>query len=286
MHAVPYKIPMRLNTLAIVGVGLIGGAIGLAVKKRGLAQRIIGVGRDPAKLEQARRLDAIDEATLEIAEAVRDADFVVFCTPVDRIAGQIAEAAACARETAFFTDAGSTKQAIVEAVDGVWLRFVGSHPLAGSEKKGAEHASADLFVNRWTVLTPTEKTPPDAVAAVRSFWETLGARVRLMTPADHDRALALTSHLPHLVAAALSGILPDQWRDLTASGFRDTTRIAGGDPQLWTPIFQHNHAAVLAALDQLEQRLQQFRHALKNQDVAQIDQLLSQGKRVRDALGS
>ncbi len=286
MHAVPYKILMRFNTLVIVGVGLIGGAIGLAVKKRGLAQRIIGVGRDPAGLEQAQRLGAIDEATRDIAAAVCDADLVVFCTPVDRVAWLIAEAATCAQRTAIFTDAGSTKQAIVEAVDGVWLRFVGSHPLAGSEKKGAEHASADLFVNRWTVLTPTERTPPDVVAAIRSFWESLGACVRLMTPADHDRTLALTSHLPHLVAAALAGILPDDWRELTASGFRDTTRIARGDPELWTPIFQHNHADLLDALDQLEQRLQQFRRALAKQDVVQIDQLLTQGKRVRDALGS
>ena len=276
---------MRLDILTIVGVGLIGGSIGLAAKKRGVVGRVIGVGRDPAKLELARRLGAIDEISLDLATAATDTDCIVFCTPVNRIAEQVKLVAACCPPGAILTDAGSTKRAIVEAVEGE-PRFVGAHPLAGSEKKGVEYAHADLFVERWTVLTPTARTLPEAVAAVRSFWEALGARVRLMTPADHDQALALTSHLPHLVAAALAGLLPDDWRDLTASGFRDSTRIAGGDPEMWTPIFQHNRAAVLAALEQLEQRLQQFRNALTKDDVAQIDGLLTQGKKVRDALGS
>jgi cyclohexadieny/prephenate dehydrogenase len=281
MRADPYKNPMQ--TLAIVGVGLIGGAIGLAAKKRGLAQRIRGIGRDRAELETARKLGVIDEISLDLADGA-DADCVVFCTPVNRIAEQANLVAEQCRPDAILTDAGSTKQAIVTAV--TCPRFVGAHPLAGSEKKGVEHAHADLFLERWTVLTPTERTAPDAVAQVRSFWEALGCRVRMMTPADHDRALALTSHLPHLVAAALAGTLPDDLRELTATGFRGTTRIAGGDPEVWTPIFQHNRTAVLAALDQLEARLQQFRQALATDDVARIDQLLTQGKKVRDALGS
>jgi prephenate dehydrogenase len=275
---------MRLGTLTIVGVGLIGGAIGLAAKKRGLAQRILGVGRDPARLDNARRLGAIDEARLDLADACADSDCVVFCTPVNRIVEQVAVAARACPASAILTDAGSTKQAIVDAVTSE--RFVGAHPLAGSEKKGVEHAHAELFVGRWTVLTPTPRTSPDVLDGVRSFWLTLGARVRLMTPADHDRALALTSHLPHLVASALAGLLPDDLRELTATGFRDTTRIAGGDAEVWTPIFQHNRAAVLAALGQLEQRMQQFRQALAKDDAGQIDQWLLQGKKVRDALGS
>jgi prephenate dehydrogenase len=276
---------MRLRTLTIVGVGLIGGAIGMAAKKRGLAERVTGVGRDPARLELARRLGAIDEVSLDLAGASADADCVIFCTPVDRIAEEVKLVAACCPPGAILTDAGSTKRTIVEAVEDE-PRFVGGHPLAGSEKKGVEHAHADLFVERWTVLTPTGHTLPQTVAAARSFWEALGSRVRLMTAADHDQALALTSHLPHLLASALAGLLPEDWRDLTASGFRDTTRIAGGDPEVWTPIFQQNRAAVLAALGKLEQRLQQFRAALTKDDVAQIDGFLTQGKKVRDALGS
>jgi cyclohexadieny/prephenate dehydrogenase len=280
---------MLFSTLTIVGVGLIGGSIGLAAKKRGAARRVVGVGRDPHQLEQARRLGAIDAGTLDLADAAGTADCIIFCAPVDRIAGQIKDAAVYCKAGAILTDAGSTKREIVQAVEADLpghLGFVGGHPLAGSERKGVEHSHADLFVQRWTVLTPTQKTPKDALACVQSFWQALGSRVRFMAPADHDQALALTSHLPHLVASVLAGILPDDWIDLTASGFRDMTRVASGDPGLWTPIFRHNSEAVLAALDQLEDRLREVRQALANHDVARIDQFLAQGKKVRDALGS
>lgn len=280
---------LPLQHLTIVGVGLIGGSIGLAAKKRGLALRIHGVGRDLARLEAARRLGAIDECHLHWQDAVQQSELIVFCTPVSRIAEQIHEAAAHCKSGALLTDAGSTKRDVVSAVEtglAAQVRFVGAHPLAGSEKKGPDFADADLFVDRWTILTPTEKTPVAAVEDARSFWHALGSRVRLMSPEDHDRALALTSHLPHLLAAALAGILPENLRDLTATGFRDTTRVAAGDPEVWTPIFQHNRAAVLSALVQLVDRLDKFRQALASNETATIDQLLTQGKKVRDALGS
>ncbi len=280
---------LPLQNLTIVGVGLIGGSLGLAAKKRGLARRVRGVGRDLGRLEMARNLGAIDECHVQIADAVRDADMIIFCTPVSRIAEQMKEAATAAQAGTLFTDAGSTKRDLVQSAEAdlpAHVRFVGGHPLAGSEKKGAEFGDADLFVDRWTVLTPTEKTPVTAIEDARTFWQALGSRVRLMSPEDHDRALALTSHLPHLVAAALAGILPENVRDLTATGFRDTTRIAGGDPEIWTPIFQHNRAAVLTALVQLVDRLDKFRQALASNEAVTIDQLLTQGKKVRDALGS
>jgi prephenate dehydrogenase len=281
------QLPLR--TLTIAGVGLIGGSIGLAAKKRGLAQRVRGVGRDPHKLEAAQRLGAIDEWQLDLTGALLDADLVIFATPVNCIAEQLKQIAADCPAEVILTDAGSTKREIVHSAERdlpSHARFVGGHPLAGSEKKGAEFGDADLFVERWTVLTPTEKTPVAALELVRVFWQALGARVRTMAPEDHDRALALTSHLPHLLAAALAGVLPDTLRDLTATGFRDTTRIAGGDPEVWTPIFQHNRSAVLAALVQLQDRLDKFRQALASNEAATIDQLLTQGKKVRDALGS
>ena len=280
---------MLFSTLTIVGVGLIGGSVGLAVKKRGLARRVLGVGCDLHQLEQARRLGAIDVGTLDLADAARTADFIIFCAPVDHIAGQIKDAAAHCKTGSILTDAGSTKQEIVKAVETDLpghVLFVGGHPLAGSEKKGVDNGHADLFVQRWTVLTPTQKTPKGALASVQSFWQALGSRVRIMAPADHDQALALTSHLPHLLASVLAGVLPDDWVELTASGFRDMTRVASGDPCLWTPIFQHNRQAVLAALDQLEDRLREIRQALANHDVSRIDHCLAQGKKVRDALGS
>jgi prephenate dehydrogenase len=280
---------MLLDTLTIVGVGLIGGSIGLAVKKRGLARRVLGVGWRQATLDQAQRLGAIDQGFLELAPAVAESNLIVFCTPVQMIAEQALEAASHCRSGTLLTDAGSTKAAIVASLDGRLPRdryFIGSHPLAGSEKRGPEHADASLFQNRLTLMTPTPASDPQAVEQVAGFWRALGSRIRYLSPQEHDEALALTSHVPHLLASALAGALPGELRDLTASGFRDTTRIAAGDPRLWTGIFLQNRDAVLAALDRVREQTERFREALAAGDESALNALLDQAKRVRDALGS
>jgi prephenate dehydrogenase len=208
---------------------------------------------------------------------------------VDRIAEQVLSAAPACPGAALLTDAGSTKAKIVAAIEdklGDGATFVGSHPLSGSEKRGPEHAEADLFVNRWTVVTPTPRTDPKAVERTKAFWEALGARVRLMSPEEHDRALAVTSHLPHVAACALAGILAPELHELTAGGFRDSTRVAAGDPALWSAIFAHNRQAILDALAHFSDRLQEFRLALQNGDARAIDDLLTRAKKARDALGS
>jgi prephenate dehydrogenase len=280
---------MRIGTLTIVGVGLIGGSIGLAARRRGLADRILGAGRQAATLECARQLGAIDEACLDLPEAVRPAEVVVFCTPVTLITTQILAAAPDCAAGTLLTDAGSTKGCIVRTLDGrlpPGVSFVGSHPLAGSEKRGPEHADADLFQGRVTVVTPGPRPDRDAVERTIAFWQALGSRVILMEPDEHDQALALTSHLPHLAASVLAGILPPELRDLAATGFRDTTRIAAGDPSLWTGIFLQNREAMLQAVGELQGRVIEFQTALMNGDAAALDALLAQGKRNRDALGS
>jgi prephenate dehydrogenase len=278
-----------IQTLAIVGVGLIGGSLGLAARRRGIASHVLGVGRNAASLERARAVGAIDEASLDLAAAVGRADVAVFCTPVDRIAEQVLAVAPGCRGGTLLTDAGSTKAGIVARLDGRLpdgVVFVGSHPLAGSEKRGPEHADADLFRGRLTVVTPGPRTDPAAVERTAAFWQALGSRVRLMTPEEHDEALALTSHLPHLLASALAGVLPDDCRDLAATGFRDTTRVAAGDPALWTAIFAQNRDAVLRALRRLTGRLDALRAALEAGDWTTLDTLLAEAKKVRDALGS
>ena len=280
---------MTIHTLTLVGVGLLGGSLGLAAKQRGLARRVLGVGRDQDRLDFARQLGAIDEGFLNLEEGVRTAEVVVFCTPVDQIARQALAAAAACPSGTLLTDVGSTKGAIVSAVAGrlpAGVAFVGSHPLAGSEKRGPEHANPRLFEQRLTVVTKAPWTEAAALERTRAFWEGLGARVRVMDPWEHDRALALTSHLPHLIAAALAGVLPPELYELTATGFRDTTRVAAGDPSLWTAIFEQNRAAVLEALGRLGARLAQFEGALRAGDYALMDALLAQGKKVRDALGN
>jgi prephenate dehydrogenase len=280
---------MRIGTLTIVGVGLIGGSIGLGARRRGLAGRVIGAGRNLAALERARELGAIDHVCLDVCEAVRRADVAVFCTPVTLIPEQVLAAAPACGNGTLLTDAGSTKGAIVRALDGKLpgrVRFVGSHPLAGSEKRGPEHADADLFQGRVTVVTPTPQTDRAAVERTVEFWRGLDSRVIVMGPDEHDRALAITSHLPHLLASALAGILPPELHDLAATGFRDTTRVAAGDPSLWTGIFLQNRAALVEAMGTLQDQLIEFKAALLAGDESAIDALLAEGKKGRDALGN
>jgi prephenate dehydrogenase len=280
---------MKIDTLTIVGVGLIGGSVGLAARQRGLAGRVVGAGRQQATLNEALRLGAIDEGSLDVTGAVRRAQVAVFCTPVDRIAGQVLEAAPGCAPGTLLTDAGSTKQAIVAAIEGrlpAGVAFVGSHPLAGSEKRGPAHARADLFAGRLTVVTRTPRTDPAALERTCAFWQALGSRVKVMGLLEHDEALALTSHLPHLVAAALVGVLPPEWHELTATGFRDCTRVAAGDPELWSAIFLQNRPALLDAVHLLQSRLIEFSRALRPGDRPALDALLTQAKKARDALGN
>jgi cyclohexadieny/prephenate dehydrogenase len=278
---------MHIDTLGLVGVGLIGGSVGLAARKRGVAGRILGVDSRPEVLQRALTRAAVDEARPDVRSMAADADVVVFCTPVDVIAGQVVEAALVCRSGALLTDAGSTKAAIVRDVEGrlpQGAAFVGGHPLAGSEKQGPEHANAELFEGRVVVLTPTARTDDKALSQATALWEALGARVRLMDPEEHDRAMAMTSHLPHVTAAALAGVLPLEWSGLTAGGFRDATRVASGGPELWAAILLANADGVLDAMDKLDERMAEFRRSLASGDRDALIALLQQGKQLRDGL--
>ncbi len=252
-----------------------------------MAARIVGSDRQADVLAQAQRDGLIEEGHSDFSRAVADADLVVFCTPVDCIADQVVEAAAHCRPGTLLTDAGSTKAAIVRDVAGrlpAGVEFVGSHPLAGSEKHGPAHASAHLLEDRLVIVTPGKDTSDNALTRIRSFWSALGARTHVMDADEHDRALALTSHLPHLLSSALAGLLPPELHDLTATGFRDVTRLAAGQPALWSAIFRANQTHLLAALDRLEAQLRQFRDALHQDDRTALETLLRRGKEIRDGL--
>ena len=280
---------MRIDTLALVGVGLIGGSVGLAVRRRGTARRIVGVDGRPDVLQQALARGAVDKARPDFCSAAAEADVVMFCTPVDVIAGQVLTAAAVCRPGTLLTDAGSTKAAVVRDVEArlpAGVDFVGGHPLAGSEKQGPEHADARMFEGRLVLLTRTPRTDDRALSRTADFWEALGAHIRVMDPEEHDRALAVTSHLPHLTASALAGITPPEWLGLTAGGFRDATRVAAGGPDLWAGIFLSNADAVLSAVGRLEGRLAEFRRALESGDREALTTILREGKAVRDGLTS
>jgi prephenate dehydrogenase len=263
----------QLATVAIVGVGLIGGSIGMAARARGQSERVIGIGRSAARLREAVARGAIDEATTDLARGVADADVVVVCTPVTQIAADVHSAAAGGPERMLITDAGSTKRGIVAEVERLPRSravFVGGHPLAGSERKGVEHARADLFDRRVCVLTPTAGTPPDRLRRARAFWGGLGCRLIELDPAAHDDALALTSHLPHVLAAALAATVPGDLLALAAGAYRDGTRVAGSDAALWAAIFLENRVPLLRALDGFETQLGLFRQALEAREEATI----------------
>jgi prephenate dehydrogenase len=279
---------MLFDQITIVGVGLIGGSVGLAAKARGVAGRVVGVDRDPNVLAKAVQVGAID-APAELADAVANAGLVVVCAPVDRIADVILAAAPLAKPGTLFTDCGSTKARIVSALRGKLpngVEFVPAHPLAGSEKAGPENGRADLFAGRVTALVMSNGTPWERTRAVGRFWEALGSRVVLMNADEHDRVLAVTSHLPHAVAAGVAGSTPAEWLNLAATGFRDVTRVAAGDPQLWAAIFDANRDATLKALATFAKRMDAFRALLESGDRAGLVQWLAEGKQVRDALGT
>ena len=279
----------RWSTVAIYGVGLIGGSIGMALRSRGLADRVIGIGRNADRLRQAVDLGAIDDFATDVAdESWTDGpDIVILCAPVQLLpvhCGQISDRF----PDALITDAGSTKQSLVAQIESQQpqANFIGSHPMAGSDRSGVAHADADLFDGRMVIITPTAATKSGLEAAVTEFWHGLGARTCSMDPVEHDRALAITSHLPHVLASALAAETPEDLLHLIAGGWRDTTRIAGADIEMWTQILQENNANVLDALGNLQTRLAEFESALKTNHRETITRLLAAGKQRRDALGS
>ena len=271
------------TTVAIVGVGLIGGSIAAALKSRGHRGCIYGVGRSAKRLQVAAGAGLIDEFSTNPCD-IKD-DLHVVCTPVDNIVRDANVVADIVHEHAIVTDAGSVKECICTRMD-VELpgRFVGSHPLAGSEKQGFEHADPDLFVGRLCVITPTMKTPETRVSFIEQFWQAIGMTTQRMSPAEHDAALAQTSHLPHMAASVLAGCLPTEWKDLTSTGFADTTRIAAGNAELWTAIMLQNRDQLLAACDRFEDTWKTFRDAIEAKDADALTQLLADAKTIRDAI--
>ena len=284
----------RLGNVAIVGVGLIGGSIGLALRKLNLAEKVTGIGRRQVSLRVARRVGAVTNTTIDLAKGVADAELVIVCTPVGRIIDDVRRAAEHAPEGTLITDVGSTKRTIVEALDGSGpegglprgCRFLGGHPLAGSEKAGPSHATAELFDGRIALLTPTRNTRAEDYDLVEEFWEALGSVVIKMSADEHDRALAMTSHLPHLAAAALAATVPEQYFRLTGTGMQDTSRLASGDPELWRQIITLNREHVLGALEQYGGKLAAVHAAIRDGDDDTLTKFLTTAKRNRDAMGS
>jgi prephenate dehydrogenase len=274
---------VRLGTLAIVGVGLIGGSIGKAAKQRGLVERIVGVEPDPDSALWAvenRVLDAV------AAEVPAEADLIALCVPSDLVAQWVIT---LADHPATIFDVGSVKSPIIKEIEVTHTpppRFVPCHPISGSEKSGPQAADGDLFDGCTVVLTPLANTASAAQQACASFWEALGASLVSMTADEHDAALAVTSHLPHLLAFAFMGQVTDQHLPLTGGGFRDFSRIAAANPELWWRIMQLNQGALSQALEDYSNNLRALAAAIESGDESQglaLIEAAAQKRRAADA---
>jgi prephenate dehydrogenase len=259
---------MQPQRLTILGVGLLGGSIGLAVKSRISGCRVVGYGHRSQSLEAARQMGALDEDYEEAVAAVRGADWVILCTPVSLFAPVLRQIAPHLERGTVVSDVGSTKRSVVRAGEELLpagVHFVGSHPMAGSEKRGVQFARADLFDGAICITTPTVRTNPSALEAVERFWQTLGMRTTQLAPEAHDRLLADISHLPHVVAAALVAMQEDAAFDLSGKGFLDVTRIASGDAGLWRDILLDNRDNVLQSIKRLGERFRELEVLLEAQ---------------------
>jgi len=282
---------VRWKKVTLVGVGLLGGSLGLALKKRKLAGEVVGFVRRAASVEECERLGAVDSATRELSTAVNGSDLVVLCTPLAQMRGLAKQLAPSLKRGAIVTDVGSVKGRVVRELEGIIAKsgghFVGSHPMAGAEKTGVGAARSDLFEHAICVVTPTRRSNKAAVGKVERLWKSVGARVLRLTPEAHDELVSQSSHLPHLVAATLANTVlapgrPRQQKALCANGFRDTTRIASGSPEMWRDIVLANRKNLSAALGGLVKELQQLRRIVQRGDEAAISDFLAQAKARRD----
>jgi prephenate dehydrogenase len=280
-----------IQTLAIVGVGLLGGSVAKATRAAALARTLVGVGRDAARLESALADGALDRVTTDLEAGVRGADFVLLAAPVLAIEALLERVWRAAPDGATLTDVGSTKAGIVRRAEALAARrplaFVGSHPMAGSEKSGYGVARADLFEGATVLVTPTDRTEPRALKTVTGFWEALGARVSALDPEAHDIAVAAISHLPHAVADALVDAVArfaPEALEFAARGFKDTTRIAAADPDMWADIFLANRTALGASLGAFRQALAELEGAIAGGSREELRGLLARVKAARETL--
>ena len=277
----------RFNRITIVGLGLIGGSLGMAIKRQRLAREVMGLSRTSSRIRRAMKRRAIDRGTTDPAAAVGEADLVIIATPVDRIVPCATRLARFMRPGSVLTDVGSTKQAIVRTLERrlpKHVSFVGAHPLAGSDQQGIEAASPTLFAGSVAIVTPTARTPAHAVRTVKYLWRPLVRRVITMSPERHDRLLAALSHLPHLLAYCLAGATPRDGLRVAPRSFLDMTRIAKSDPDLWDDIFLSNRAALLASMTRFDQQWRALRGLIARSQRAPLRRQLARARTTRDAL--
>ena len=292
----------QLRRITIWGVGLIGGSLGLALKENGFQGQRVGLGRNIGRLEKALQHDAVDTVTTEVTEGIRGSDLVVLCTPVELVPVLVQRIVDTQQHRPVLTDVGSTKSVLVNTIEAQLsergsdaVSFVGAHPMAGSHETGVDAARATLFENATCILTPTENTDADSLQLVKDLWEFVGAVPHILSPETHDLLIGAASHLPHLMASLLANTVANvetegtKALDFTATGFRDSTRIAAGSPDLWTGIFTQNSDVLLSLIDDIVDNLTEFKTLLQTDNRAEIEHVLLEAqvivKKRREALG-
>ena len=282
-----------IDKLAIIGVGLIGSSLSLALKQAGAVGQVTGYGRNRDNLEKGLELGVIDRYESSIEASVRDADIVIVAVPLGAMQPVFAELKPALKSTAIITDVGSAKGSVVTAADAelgeLFSRFVPGHPIAGTEKSGVEAGFASLYQNRRVILTPGQQTDPDAIAAIEAMWHECGAIIEFLSVEHHDKVLAATSHLPHMLAYALVHYLSglndhDEIFRFAAGGFRDFTRIASSDPVMWRDVCIANGDALVGLIRQYQQELDQVAAAISAGDADELLKLFGKAKSERDSL--
>jgi len=282
-------VTAKFERAVVVGTGLIGASLAVAARRAGIVRHVVGVGRSRANLEQALSEGRVDAVSQDPLTAVADADLVVIATPVDTAVELVPGLALAAPPQAVFTDVGSVKNAVVAAAAraGIGGRFVGAHPIAGGTATGAAAADPGLFFGKTVVLTPTADTTRETHDAVHSLWVAVGAVIVEMSAERHDDALALTSHLPQLVAFALAATLdgaPEVPTLLVGKGFRDTTRLASSDHDMWSAIVRLNRRDILAAIDAFAATWARLRAAIASDDEATLRAVMADARRLRERI--
>jgi prephenate dehydrogenase len=282
---------VQFQKISIIGVGLLGGSIGLAARKFRVAGEIAGYARREKTIAESEKIGALDYATTDLLAAVSNADLVILCTPLAQMRALTKQFLPALKRGAIVTDVGSVKAGVVRELEPLIAKagahFVGSHPMAGGEKMGVLAAKPDLFANAVCVVTPTKKTSAAAAGKLEKFWKALGAHTLRLTPAQHDVLVSRTSHLPHVAAAALAGLIldpkqPQPQTGLCATGFRDTTRIASGSPEMWRDIALANRKNVLQSVDAFVGELKKFQSSLKKGDAEAVEKFFAIAKERRD----